>query len=302
MGIRLDGVSKFYGQQAAVENVSFEANAGEIVGLLGPNGAGKSTTMKMICGYVNQDEGTILVNGKDVSLDALSTRQDIGYLAEQNPMYADMYVREFLHFNSQVHKLKNAKFRIDEVINLTGLEKEQNKFIRQLSKGYKQRVGLAQAILHDPEILILDEPISGLDPNQLVEIRSLIKQLGESKTILFSSHILQEVEQICDRLLVLSDGALVLDGTMDEVRRKQSGQSLLQVVFEQPVDLSGLLTGNEKLKAITATTYHIQTDRPGELKKEIFDLAVAQQIRISELVEEKSSMENVFQRLTNSDT
>ena len=299
MAIQLQSVSKFYGKQAAVDNVSFLAKQGEIVGLLGPNGAGKSTTMKMICGYIAADQGDIHVNEEQVQENSLKTRQMIGYLAEQNPMYLDMYVREFLQFNSQIHKLKNAKQRIEEVIDMTGLGKEQNKFIRQLSKGYKQRVGLAQAILHDPPILILDEPISGLDPNQLVEIRSLIRQLGETKTILFSSHILQEVEQICDRLLVLNNGKIVMDGTVADYNREREGKSLIVVDFETSIQLDSILVEGDVLETKSTSSYQIQTDRPGELKQQLFDLAVAKSTRITALTEQTSSMEDVFQSLTN---
>lgn len=301
MGIQLQRVSKFYGEQAALDDVSFEAKPGEIIGLLGPNGAGKSTTMKMICGYIQQDSGSIYVDGMDVTTSPLDTRQLIGYLAEQNPIYLDMYVREFLQFNSQIHKISSSEKRIDEVIELTGLQTEQNKFINQLSKGYKQRVGLAQAILHDPPILILDEPISGLDPNQLVEIRSLIKQLGETKTVLFSSHILQEVEQMCDRLLVLNRGKLVMDGTIEDFNRNQSGQSVVHVIFEKQINVSSILKSNDKIKSRNPFSFSIQTHDPAALKKALFDLAVTEENRITELSENKSTMEDVFHSLTKED-
>lgn len=281
-----------------MDEISFEAKAGEIIGLLGPNGAGKSTTMKMICGYIQQDGGSIYVDGTDVNTSPLETRKRIGYLAEQNPMYTDMYVREFLKFNSQIHKIPSSHSRIDEVIELTGLEKEQNKLINQLSKGYKQRVGLAQAILHDPPILILDEPISGLDPNQLVEIRSLIKQLGETKTVLFSSHILQEVEHMCDRLLVLNQGKLVMDGTMSDFNRNQTGQSVIRVGFEHKIDLSSTIYDNDILTEISDAVFSIQTQNPNDLKKALFDLAVSKENRLTELSEQRSTMEDVFHRLT----
>jgi len=301
LGIQLQRVSKFYGEQAALDDVSFEAKPGEIIGLLGPNGAGKSTTMKMICGYIQQDSGSIYVDGMDVTTSPLDTRQLIGYLAEQNPIYLDMYVREFLQFNSQIHKISSSEKRIDEVIELTGLQTEQNKFINQLSKGYKQRVGLAQAILHDPPILILDEPISGLDPNQLVEIRSLIKQLGETKTVLFSSHILQEVEQMCDRLLVLNRGKLVMDGTIEDFNRNQSGQSVVHVIFEKQINVSSILKSNDKIKSRNPFSFSIQTHDPAALKKALFDLAVTEENRITELSENKSTMEDVFHSLTKED-
>jgi len=218
MSIEVHQLTKTYGTQKAVDQISFCAKPGEIVGFLGPNGAGKSTTMKMITGYLEPDEGSIMVCGLKVKSDDLLTQKRIGYLPELNPLYPDMYVREYLGFIAGLHKVKDSKQRIEEVITLTGLQQEAVKQIHQLSKGYKQRVGLAAAIIHNPDVLILDEPTSGLDPNQIIEIRNLIQSLGKEKTILFSSHILQEVEAICDRVIIIHKGKIVADNTLSELK------------------------------------------------------------------------------------
>ncbi len=214
MSIVVNELVKMYGEQRAVNKLSFQVGKGEIVGFLGPNGAGKSTTMKMITGYLSPDEGVVTVDGIDVSKDPIKAKRRIGYLPEANPLYFDMYVKEYLDFIAGIHEIKNKKQRIKEVIELTGLVVEQKKKIGQLSKGYKQRTGLAAALIHDPEVLILDEPTSGLDPNQIIEIRNVIKAQGTNKTVLFSSHILQEVEAICDRVIIINKGTLVADDTI----------------------------------------------------------------------------------------
>jgi len=298
MSLHLDAVSKYYGSQAAVADVSFEASAGQIVGLLGPNGAGKSTTMKMICGYVTPDNGTVSILGKELSNSKIDLRKHIGYLPESNPLYEDMYIKEFLRFACRVHKLSNWKPRVERVVEMTGLTLEQHKLINQLSKGYRQRVGIAQAILHDPEILILDEPISGLDPNQLVEIRSLIKTLGEEKTVIFSSHILQEVEQICDRLLVLNQGQLVMDGSVVEFHSTSSGKAQVFVRFDKAVDLSMLLKEGDEMIKESQLSFTLLTHNPKKLKEDLFDFAVNKSVRISALTEKASSVEDVFKELT----
>lgn len=230
MSIEINGLIKRYGGQKAVDNISFKLNKGEIAGFLGPNGAGKSTTMKIITGYLTADEGSVQVCGIEVKNDLPDTKKRIGYLPEANPLYFDMYVREYLDFISGVHQVPDKKHRIEEMIKITGLTPESTKTIGQLSKGYKQRVGLAAALIHDPEVLILDEPTTGLDPNQIVEIRELIKSLGRDKTVLFSSHILQEVEAICDRVIIINKGILVADDTLSNVQRK--GENL-EEVFRQ---------------------------------------------------------------------
>ena len=217
MSIKVDQVVKIYGAQKAVDNISFEVKQGEIVGFLGPNGAGKSTTMKMITGYLFPDGGNIEVCGIRVGGEGIATKQKIGYLPELNPLYQDMFVREYLEFIAGLHNVPAPKQRIEEVIELTGLTPEANKLIEQLSKGYKQRVGLAAALIHDPEVLILDEPTTGLDPNQIIEIREVIRNLGKKKTILFSTHILQEVEALCDRVIIINKGKIVADAPLQEL-------------------------------------------------------------------------------------
>ncbi|MFN4145354.1 MAG: ATP-binding cassette domain-containing protein [Runella sp.] len=229
MSIRIHHLTKIYGQQKALNNISFEANPGEIVGFLGPNGAGKSTTMKIITGYISATEGWAEVCGIKVTPQSLDTRRQIGYLPEHNPLYLDMYVKEFLGFVGKLHSIKSTQLRarIAEIVEMCGLQLEQHKKIGQLSKGYRQRVGLAQALLHNPPVLILDEATTGLDPNQIVEIRHLIKQVGQQKTVLFSTHIMQEVEAICDRVIIINRGELVANSTLDELR--QVGQPLEEV-------------------------------------------------------------------------
>jgi ABC-2 type transport system ATP-binding protein len=230
MSIIVSGLSKTYQHQKAVDQVSFELQEGEIVGFLGPNGAGKSSTLKMIIGLIEKDAGSIQINGLEMPKDSLKIKSQIGFLAEHNPMYKEMYVREFLEFVGTIHQLKSLKNRVEEVIELTGLTLESNKKINQLSKGYQQRVGIAQAIIHNPPILILDEPTSGLDPNQMIEIRNLIKKISPQKIILFSSHILQEVEVICDRILLINRGKLVADEKTATILSKPGG---LNKFFEE---------------------------------------------------------------------
>lgn len=220
--LQLSSVSKWYGKQKAVDQLSFSAGPGEITGFLGPNGAGKSTAMKLITGYLSPSEGSISIGGMDVQKAPLKTKQKVGYLPEQNPLYPDMYVREYLHFMGKLHRVKNLKPRIEEMIAVCGLTAEQHKLIGTLSKGYRQRVGLAQALLHNPEVLILDEPTSGLDPNQIIEIRKVIKSVSRHKTVLLSSHIMQEVEAICDRIIILHRGKMVANDRVKNLTQNQS--------------------------------------------------------------------------------
>src|SRR5687767_8354354 len=226
MSITVKNLTKTYGEQKAVDNISFTVNKGEIVGFLGPNGAGKSTTMKMITGYLQPTTGTTEVNGISVQSHPIEAKKKIGYLPEANPLYYDMYVKEYLGFIADVHKVKNKQQRINQIIETVGLTPESRKKTGQLSKGYKQRVGLAAAIIHDPEVLILDEPTTGLDPNQILEIRELIRQLGRNKTVLFSTHILQEVEALCDRIIIINKGTLVADDSLSNLRSRQGNESL----------------------------------------------------------------------------
>lgn len=229
MSIEVSNVTRLYGTQKAVDNISFSLNKGEIVGFLGPNGAGKSTTMKMITGYLTPDEGSLAVCGVDVRKEPLQVKRKIGYLPEANPLYYDMFVREYLEFVADVHSIPQKSHRISEIIKTVGLTAESRKKTGQLSKGYKQRVGLAAAILHDPEVLILDEPTTGLDPNQIIEIRELIKELGRDKTVLFSTHILQEVEALCDRIIIISKGKLVADSSVQQLKTDQGNESLQEI-------------------------------------------------------------------------
>ena len=228
----LKNVSKQYKNQKAVDNISFELKSGEIVGFLGPNGAGKSTTMKIITCFIPPTNGTISVCGLDVSNDHLMVKKKVGYLPENNPLYYDMYVREFLNFVASLHKVKNKKDRVNEMIELVGLQKEEHKKIGTLSKGYKQRVGLAQAMIHDPDVLILDEPTTGLDPNQIVEIRNLIKNFGKNKTVLLSTHIMQEVESMCDRVIIINEGKIVADDSVEAIK-KGNNKANLEDIFKK---------------------------------------------------------------------
>lgn len=232
MSIKVQNLSKVYGTQKAVDNISFEVNKGEIIGFLGPNGAGKSTTMKILTGYIPATDGTAEVNGFDVKTSPMQVKRNIGYLPEHNPLYLDMYVKEFLAFAGSLYGLKGRalKIKIDETIEKVGLGLEKHKKIGQLSKGYRQRVGLAQALIHNPDVLILDEPTTGLDPNQLVEIRDLIKNVGKDKTVIFSTHIMQEVEAICDRVIIINRGKIVTDSTLSDLKK---GGKAIEEVFRE---------------------------------------------------------------------
>ena len=230
--ILVEGLTKIYGQQKAIDGISFSAEPGKILGFLGPNGAGKSTTMKILAGFIPQSSGTASVAGFDVSSQSIEVRKNLGYLPEHNPLYLDMYVKESLDFSASLHKIENKSTRISEVIELTGLGAEQHKKIGALSKGYRQRVGIAQAIIHDPQVLILDEPTSGLDPNQLVEIRNLLKNLGQSKTLILSTHIMQEVEAICDKVVIISSGHIVANDSLNELKQTHAGSSLEQIFLK----------------------------------------------------------------------
>src|SRR4028119_200334 len=288
MSISVNELMKAYGEQKAVNKISFSAHKGEIVGFLGPNGAGKSTTMKMITGYLTPDSGVASVSNINVAADPIAAKRKIGYLPEANPLYMDMYVKEYLNFISGVHDIKNKKQRIKDVIELTGLIAEQKKKISQLSKGYKQRVGLAAALIHDPEVLILDEPTSGLDPNQIVEIRNVIKEQGQNKTVLFSSHILQEVEAICDRVIIINKGVLVADDKLSNLQQSQNTYDTVVVQFKEPVDRAVLqsLTGVDKVEEIQSTVYKLQTSDGEAVRRELLQLAVHQNLNIVSLQSE----------------
>jgi ABC-2 type transport system ATP-binding protein len=300
MSIIVSHLTKIYGSQKAVDNISFEAHDNEIVGFLGPNGAGKSTTMKIVTGYLEANSGKATVNGIDVNTDPLEAKKQIGYLPEGNPLYYEMYVREYLSFIAGLHKMKNlVKERIEEVIDLTGLRLESNKKTGQLSKGYKQRVGLAAALIHDPKVLILDEPTSGLDPNQIVEIRQVIKDLGKNKTVLFSSHILQEVESICDRVIIINKGQIVADDTLANLQSANKTSHIVVVQFGKNININLLqaLNGVEKVEE-RANQYNIQTSDPEKVKKQLLEFSLLNNLDIISLQGKSRSLEEVFRNLT----
>jgi ABC-2 type transport system ATP-binding protein len=300
MSITVRKLTKIYGAQKAVNDISFSIKQGEIVGFLGPNGAGKSTTMKMITGYLQADAGTAEVSGIVVDPNSLETKRKIGYLPEANPLYYEMYVREYLGFVADIHQVKNKRQAINEVIETTGLTVEANKKIGQLSKGYKQRVGLAAALIHDPEVLILDEPTSGLDPNQIVEIREVIKKLGQNKTVLFSSHILQEVEAMCNRVIIINKGVIVADDELSSLQRNKTGQHIVVIRFKEEIE-TGILS---KFKAVDEVTrlnnsaYQLTTNDPDEVRKQLLELSLKNNLNIVSLQSENNSLEEVFRSLT----
>jgi ABC-2 type transport system ATP-binding protein len=299
MSIEVTNLSKFYGEQAAVNDITFSIKKGEIVGFLGPNGAGKSTTMKMITGFIPASEGTIKVCGKEVSVDAIETRKHIGYLPENNPLYLDMYVKEYLEFVGKIYKLKNVRERVKEMIQLVGLEVEQNKKIGMLSKGYRQRVGLAQAIIHNPDVLILDEPTSGLDPNQLVEIRDLIRRIGKEKTVMLSTHILQEVEAICDRVIIIRQGKLVADNLASNLQVASDTQ-VVYAEFDGTISkqLLAKIPGISKLEQVNSSTYLIESESIDDLRKTVAQFAQQNNLLVLTLRTEEKSLEEVFKTLT----
>lgn len=301
MSIEVTQLLKQYGEQKAVNGVSFTVNKGEIVGFLGPNGAGKSTSMKIITGYLQADGGKALVCGLDVAADPIAVKKRIGYLPEANPLYPDMYVREYLSFVAGIHQLKDVKAAVEKVITLTGLTVESKKKIGQLSKGYKQRVGLAAALIHEPEVLILDEPTSGLDPNQIIEIRHVIKQQGQNKTVLFSSHILQEVEAICDRVIIINKGNIVADDRLANLQKGKGERHIVSVQFGETVSRSLLekLTNISRLQEQGTGYWQLQTANPESVKKQLLSLAVENNLNIVSLQSEGHSLEQVFRTLTN---
>lgn len=301
MSIVVSAVSKIYGSQKAVDNISFELKKGEIVGFLGPNGAGKSTTMKMICGYLPPTSGNIKVCGHDIYTQPMEVRQSIGYLPESNPLYYDMYVREYLEMSAGIHKLgSKSKARIEEMIELTGLNKEAHKKIGMLSKGYKQRVGLAQAMLHNPQVLILDEPTTGLDPNQIVEIRELITRIGKEKTVLLSTHIMQEVQAMCSRVIIINNGVIAADDSIDKIQQTNAKQDIVLVSFESAVEHAALSSLKYVQKAESAgnNRWKLFTDKPDELRKEVMQMALNNNLNISAIATETVSLEDVFRTLT----
>ena len=300
MSISVESILKKYGEQTAVNNITFAVSKGEVVGFLGPNGAGKSTTMKMLTGYLNPDGGKAYVCGVEVQSDPLAVKSKTGYLPESNPLYYDMYVREYLDFIGSVHRIPNLKQRIEEVISRVGLTPESNKKIGQLSKGYKQRVGLAAALIHDPEVLILDEPTTGLDPNQILEIREVIRELGREKTVLFSSHILQEVEAVCDRVIIINKGSVIADSSLSALRSSTGGE-VIRIHFSESIEAEWIeraITSLQRLERVTANEWNLAAGDIPEAKRQILEMAVTRSLNIVSLQTAQNSLEDVFRQLT----
>ncbi|UII23347.1 gliding motility-associated ABC transporter ATP-binding subunit GldA [Fulvivirga ligni] len=302
MSISVKNLTKVFGQQKAIDNISFEVKKGEILGFLGPNGAGKSTTMKIATCYLPPTEGTVEVCGLDVIEESVEVRKHIGYLPEHNPLYLEMYVREYLHFIGKIYGLsgKKLKSRVDDIISLCGLTKEQNKKIEALSKGYRQRVGLAQALIHDPEVLILDEPTTGLDPNQIVEIRNLIKNISQDKTVIFSTHIMQEVQALCDKVVVINNGKIVANDEINQLKNTTRKVAVITVEFGSEVDENGLkeIEGVLEVEKIQQNKYSITASIEKDVRPAIFNYAASKNITLLGLQQEEVTIENVFQELT----
>ncbi|RLD54162.1 MAG: gliding motility-associated ABC transporter ATP-binding subunit GldA [Bacteroidetes bacterium] len=300
MSIIVKNITKLYGSQKALDNVSFKIGAGEIVGLLGPNGAGKSTLMKIISCFIPPTDGTISVNGHDIFEQSIEVRKKVGYLPENNPLYLDLYIKEYLEFVAGLYKIPNKKSRIKEMIDMTGLGREQNKKIGALSKGYRQRVGLAQALIHDPEVLILDEPTSGLDPNQLLEIRELIKNVGKEKTVMLSTHIMQEVEAICSRAIIIDQGKIVADDSTDKLSGDPSKLQTIEVEFDSNIDQKQLLTikGVQKADKQNEKQWILQANTKEDIRPLIFEFAVSNKLKVLSMQKSEQSLEMVFQKLT----
>ncbi len=296
MSILVENTTKLYGKQKALNNVSFEIPSGEIVGFLGPNGAGKSTMMKIITAYIPKTEGKVSVNGFDVDKDPLEVKRSVGYLPEHNPLYLDLYIKEYLKFHAYIHKV--TKERIEEIIELVGLTPEQHKKISQLSKGYRQRVGLAAALLHDPEVLILDEPTTGLDPNQLADIRNLIKEIGKTKTVLLSTHIMQEVEAMCDRVIIINKGEIVADKKLEDLLKNQ--EQIIEVEFDLLVEKQLLqkIPNIKTIENIFDNKWNLTFDTKKDMRAQIFDFSKDNGLRTLLLHQKINSLENLFYNLT----
>ncbi len=298
MSIIVDQLTKVYGEQTAVNQISFSVQSGEIVGFLGPNGAGKSTTMKMLTCFIPQTSGKASVCGFDTEKNSLDVRRNVGYLPEHNPLYPEMYVKEYLEFAARLNGMKNADKRIEDMIAMTGLTLERRKKIGQLSKGYRQRVGLAQAMLHDPKVLIMDEPTSGLDPNQLAEVRSLIKNIGKEKTVILSTHIMQEVQAICSRVIIINKGKIVADDSVDGIQAQQKGTTIIQVEFKEAVNQQLLkqIAGVRSLKGDTKLVIEYYGD--ADIREYLFRFAVENKYTLLNMHIEKQNLEDVFHDLT----
>jgi ABC-2 type transport system ATP-binding protein len=300
MSLSVRNLTKTYGQQRAVDGISFEAKKGQVLGFLGPNGAGKTTTMKMVTGFSTPTEGQVEVCGIDVRTSPLEAKRKIGYLPEHNPLYKDMYVKEYLTFVARTYQLTQKTAKIADIIERTGLTPEQHKKIGMLSKGYRQRVGLAQALIHEPEVLVLDEPTSGLDPNQLVGIRQLIRELGKEKTVVLSTHIMQEVQAVCDQVLIINKGKIVANDPIEKLSRRLSGNRLFGVAFLEKTDAKALaeIKGVVDVQAQAGNRFLLRTEGEIDLRPDLFHFAVENKLTLVELVEEKQGIEEVFQLLT----
>ncbi|MBL6448639.1 gliding motility-associated ABC transporter ATP-binding subunit GldA [Fulvivirga sp. 29W222] len=302
MSIRVKNLTKVFGTQKAIDNISFNVQEGEILGFLGPNGAGKSTTMKIATCYLPPDDGMVEISGYDVVEQSMEVRKQIGYLPEHNPLYLEMYVREYLGFMGKLHGLKggNLKSKIDDMVQLTGLTREQNKKIEALSKGYRQRVGLAQALIHDPKVLILDEPTTGLDPNQIIEIRNLIKNISKNKTVIFSTHIMQEVQALCDRVVVINKGKIVADDAIGQLKTSKTKVRIVTAEFSEKVDVERIksIEGVLSVETDAGNKYKIKTDAAIDARPAIFKFASETGLTLLGLHQEEVTMENVFQELT----
>ncbi len=300
IGVKVNNLIKTYDTQRAVDDISFEANQGEVLGFLGPNGAGKTTTMKMITGYLPQSNGSVQVCGFDVNEKPMEARRCIGYLPEHNPLYRDMYVREYLHFTAGIHSIPHAARRVEAMVERTGLGSHRFKKISELSKGYRQRVGLAQAMLHDPQVLILDEPTSGLDPNQIVEIRQLIKDLGREKTVILSTHILGEVEAVCDRAIIINKGKLVANAPIEQLKQQFTGQSIVTVEFAEATrdNILKSIKNVRTVHSIGHNRWQLTAPADQDIRAEVFAFSVANKLTLLELHKEVRSVEDVFQQLT----
>lgn len=300
MSIVVNNLTKTYGTQKAVDGISFQLAKGEITGFIGPNGSGKSTTMKSICGILTPDSGNIQINGSDIEDNPIETKRLIGYLPESNPLYYDQYIEEYLKFCGKLYKVPQLNNRLNEIMGLTGLAPERRKKIGQLSKGFKQRVGIAQALIHDPEILILDEPTTGLDPNQLVEIRELIRNISASKTVLLSTHILQEVEAICHKVIMINKGKIVADSQTDRFKNMESSKQTILVEFKEevPIELINTIAETDAVKKVNNFTWLLESTAEYDIREKVFEFALLNKLSILELQRRQRSLEDTFKELS----
>lgn len=301
MSVEVSNVTKRYGNQLALDDISFSAEKGQVLGFLGPNGAGKTTMMRIITGIIPASSGRVMVNGVDVLEDSLRVRERIGYLPENNPLYTDMYVKEYLRFVAKLYNVKKPGSRVDELVSLTGLDREQHKKIASLSKGFRQRVGLAQALIHDPDVLILDEPTGGLDPNQILEIRNLIASAGKEKTVMLSTHIMQEVEAICDRIIIIKSGKIVANDTRENITGLTSlKKQLVTVEFDSDVLPGDLMEipGAERVENIRDKIWLIESSSEKDIRASVFGFAVKRELTVLSLHKEEQKLESIFQELT----